>query len=193
MSTFLDVQIPMEWLRRAQASDAVAQRSIYSALARPVYTLLRRLVLRPAVAEELLQEVFLEVLRNLGTYRGAGSFAGWVRSIAVNKALMHLRSPWHGQLLPEDAPGAIADQAAPQAEGVDWGSDLERALNELPDLSRSIVWLHDVEGYTHAEIARLYDRTASFSKSQLARAHAALRDALEPKAGDQECTHASRN
>src|SRR5258706_9562088 len=192
MSTFLDVQIPAEWLRRAQASDAAAQRSLYSALAQPVYTLLRRLVLRPAVAEELLQEVFLEVLRNLGAYRGAGSFAGWVRSIAVSKALMHLRSPWHGRLLPEDAQGARTDQAAAQGEGVDWGSDLERALNDLPDLSRSIVWLHDVEGYTHAEIARLYGRTASFSKSQLARAHAALREALEPGIGEQECTLASK-
>jgi len=65
-------------------------------------------------------------------------------------------------------------------------------LNELPDLSRSIVWLHDVEGYTHAEIARLYGRTASFSKSQLARAHAALREALEPGTGEQECTLASK-
>lgn len=193
MSTFLDVQIPVQWLRRARAGDAVAQRSIYSALTQPVYTLLRRLVLRPAVAEELLQEVFLEVLRNLGAYRGAGSFAGWVRSIAVSKALMHLRSPWHGQLLPEDAQGARTDQAVPHGEGVDWGSDLERALNGLPDLSRSIVWLHDVEGYTHAEIARLYDRTASFSKSQLARAHAALREVLEPGTGDQECTLASKN
>jgi RNA polymerase sigma-70 factor (ECF subfamily) len=193
MSTFLDVQIPTDWLRRARAGDPVAQRSIYTALARPVYTLLRRLVLRPAVAEELMQEVFLEVLRNLGAYSGAGSFAGWVRSIAVSKALMHLRSPWHARLLPEDGEGALADHAAPPGEGVDFGSDLEQALNALPDLARSIVWLHDVEGYTHAEIARLHDRSASFSKSQLARAHAALRDALELKVGDQECTLASRN
>jgi len=193
MSTFLDVQVPTEWVRRAQAGDPSAQRSIYAALARPVYTLLRRLVLRPAVAEELAQEVFLEVLRNLGAYGGAGSFAGWVRSIAVSRALMHLRSPWHGRLLPEDAQGGMADRAAPRVEDEDCGSDLERALNALPDLTRSIVWLHDVEGYTHAEIGRLYERTASFSKSQLARAHAALRDALEPRTGDQECTLASRN
>jgi RNA polymerase sigma factor (sigma-70 family) len=193
MSTFLDVQVPAEWLQRARSSDPAAQRSIYSALARPVYTLLRRLVLRPAVAEELAQEVFLEVLRNLGAYTGAGSFAGWVRSIAVSKALMHLRSPWHARLLPGGDQGAISAYAAPPGEGVEWGSDLERALNDLPDLSRSIVWLHDVEGYTHAEIARLFERTPSFSKSQLARAHAALRDALEPRIGDPECTFASKN
>src|SRR5258706_10107624 len=117
MSTSLNVQVPAEWLRRARAGETAAQRSIYTALARPVYTLLRRLVLRPAVAEELAQEVFLEVLRNLGAYSGAGSFAGWVRSIAVSRALMHLRSPWHGRMLPEADEWARADRAAPRASG----------------------------------------------------------------------------
>ena len=53
--------------------------------------------------------------------------------------------------------------------------DLEAALERLSDTARAVVWLHDVEGYTHDEIARMMDRTVSFSKSQLARAHARLR------------------
>jgi RNA polymerase sigma-70 factor (ECF subfamily) len=57
--------------------------------------------------------------------------------------------------------------------------DLERALARLGDTARAVVWLHDVEGYTHAEIGRLLGGTASFSKSQLARAHAHLRELLE--------------
>jgi RNA polymerase sigma-70 factor (ECF subfamily) len=57
--------------------------------------------------------------------------------------------------------------------------DLERALAHLGDTARAVVWLHDVEGYTHAEIGRLLGGTASFSKSQLARAHARLRELLE--------------
>jgi RNA polymerase sigma factor (sigma-70 family) len=64
-------------------------------LSKPVYTLIRRLVIRPAVAEDLLQDVFVELLRSVHTYSGAGSFVGWVKSIAVSKALMYLRSPWH--------------------------------------------------------------------------------------------------
>ena len=59
-------------------------------------------------------------------------------------------------------------------------ADVERALAALPPLTRSVVWLHDVEGYTHGEIARLLGRTASFSKSQLARAHQRLRELLDP-------------
>jgi RNA polymerase sigma-70 factor (ECF subfamily) len=57
-------------------------------------------------------------------------------------------------------------------------TDLDAALKRLAPLSRAVVWLHDVEGYTHSEIGRLLGRTASFSKSQLARAHERLREAL---------------
>ena len=60
--------------------------------------------------------------------------------------------------------------------------DLERALERLTPAARLVVWLHDVEGYTHEEIASATDRTPSFSKSQLARAHARLRAWLEPDA-----------
>ena len=58
---------------------------------------------------------------------------------------------------------------------------LERALDRVPDVARAVVWLHDVEGYTRAEIGRLMGRTTSFSKSQLARAHERLRELLEGK------------
>ncbi|HUO94601.1 MAG TPA: sigma factor-like helix-turn-helix DNA-binding protein, partial [Steroidobacteraceae bacterium] len=58
--------------------------------------------------------------------------------------------------------------------------DLERALERLPPSARLVVWLHDVEGYTHEEIAAATARTPSYSKSQLARAHARLRAWLEP-------------
>src|SRR5690606_19529782 len=85
--------------------------------------------------------------------------------------------------LPDPGPRVDA-QAAAQA-------DLERALAALPALSRTIVWLHDVEGYTHEEIARLFGRTVSFSKSQLARAHARLRERLDPQVESWPCTSLS--
>ncbi|HEY3517224.1 MAG TPA: sigma factor-like helix-turn-helix DNA-binding protein, partial [Gammaproteobacteria bacterium] len=70
-------------------------------------------------------------------------------------------------------------------------ADLERALAMLSPLTRTVVWLHDVEGYTHAEIGRLMGRTTSFSKSQLARAHERLRELLEgaePRVETSLCT-----
>jgi RNA polymerase sigma-70 factor (ECF subfamily) len=191
MSTFLHIELPPGQLGRALRGDPVAQRGLYEALARPVYTLLLRLVRRPAIAEELLHEVFLDVLGNLHAHGGGGTFAGWVRAIAVNKALAHLRSPWRAPLARgEEGLHALSGTAPP---GEEWQADLERALNALPDVARCVVWLHDVEGYTHAEIARLYGQTTSFSKSQLARAHATLRGLLQTADGDSECTLASRN
>ncbi len=65
--------------------------------------------------------------------------------------------------------------------------ELERALARLADTPRLVVWLHDVEGFTHAEIGRLFGRTPSFSKSQLARAHQRLRELLEPDGVHTQC------
>jgi RNA polymerase sigma factor (sigma-70 family) len=194
MPALHSIEISSEVLQRARSSDVDAQAYLYRTLSKPVYTLLRRFVVRPAIAEELLQDVFVEILRNLGSYRGVGSFVGWVRSIAVHKALMYLRSPWHRSLswLGTD------DVMSLHAEGTSliddpFDSDLERALAALPDISRAVVWLHDVEEMTHAEIARLFGRTISFSKSQLARAHSELRDRLESPAGGLACMPISRN
>jgi RNA polymerase sigma factor (sigma-70 family) len=194
MPSLQAVEIPADVLARARAGNGLAQESIYRELSKPVYTLIRRLVIRPAIAEELLQDVFVEVLRSLPKYSGAGSFLGWVRSIAVNKALMYLRSPWHRSLSFLGADGVMAlheHAVAPMDEALD--ADLERALARLSPISRAVVWLYDVEGLTHAEIARLFGRTISFSKSQLARAHEQLREGLEPKTGGLACTPISRH
>jgi RNA polymerase sigma-70 factor (ECF subfamily) len=126
--------------------------------------------------------VFVEVLTKLDQYDGRGSFAGWVRSITVNKCLMHLRSPWRRarrwlDVASEDAADERPEPGSPPVTGD--AVDLERALARLGDTARAVVWLHDVEGYTHAEIGQLLGGTASFSKSQLARAHARLRELLE--------------
>lgn len=186
MSTFLAISLPDGVLEQARQGQSGAQQALCVQLAGPVYTLLRRLVVQPAIAEELLQETCLAVLRNLHDCQ-ASSFAGWVRSIAVNQALNHLRSPWHRRRL-HDAEALLERQAGepePQHQRTD---ELERALNALPDQARTVVWLHDVEGYTHGEIARLYGRTPSFSKSLLARAHQQLRDVLEPEVVEVPCT-----
>jgi len=61
----------------------------------------------------------------------------------------------------------------------DQAMDLDAALANLPEVSRTVVWLHDVEGFTHKEIAELMGKTESFSKSQLSRAYQRLRPMLE--------------
>ena len=88
---------------------------------------------------------------------------------------MHLRSYWERNKrgLPDD--DEDVGPAAPAAPDVHGRLDLEIALGLLPTTARTVVWLHDVEGYTHEEIAGMMGKTPSFSKSALARAHARLR------------------
>jgi RNA polymerase sigma-70 factor (ECF subfamily) len=154
---------------RARAGDFAALEQLCRAYERPVYTLARRLSKSPDDAEDVLQETFLEVCRSLKQWRGEGSLWGWIRTIAASKALMRYRREKLRAWEPLD------DDVARQSEDVPLQMDLEAALARLPERSRAVVWLHDVEGYTHEEIAELMGMTTSFSKSQLARAHDRLR------------------
>ncbi|HQR49103.1 MAG TPA: sigma-70 family RNA polymerase sigma factor [Steroidobacteraceae bacterium] len=196
MTPFRDSALPPGTLERARSGDPGAHEAIYRVFEVPVRTLARRLVPRRAAADDLAQDVFVEVLTRLSQFDGRGSFAGWVRTITVNRCLMHLRSPWQRARHALDVDGAHAwvDPAAEQA-AQDRGRrlDLERALARLGPTPRVVVWLHDVEGYTHAEIGALFGATASFSKSQLARAHERLRGLLEPDGVASTCMPVSTN
>ena len=156
---------------RARSGDFTALERLYRTYERPVYTLARRLTKSAEDAEDVLQDTFLEVCRSLKQWRGEGSLWGWIRTIAASKALMRYRR----EKLREWEPLQEELGGAGVGEDVPLRMDLEAALGRLPERSRAVVWLHDVEGYTHEEIAELMGMTTSFSKSQLARAHERLR------------------
>lgn len=182
MSRFLDIALDQDCLRRAAGGDRAAQRQLYQQVATPVFALILRLVPQRSAAEDVFQDCMVGLLRHLPTFRGEAPFGAWVRQIALRQCLMHLRSPWQrarraldAMVTGDDEPGRwLPVQEGPTPESI----DLERALARLPDLTRAVVWLHDVEGLNHAEIAELFGRSASFSKSQLSRAHALLRAQL---------------
>lgn len=176
---------------RARSGDLAAIERLYRTFETPVYNLARRLTRTPHDAEDILQETFLEVVRSIRSFRGDGSLAGWIRKVAASKALMRLRKSARagedplGEELGEGlAALAARDSLATTAERL----DLEAALAQLSTTARAVVWLHDVEGYSHGEIAELMGRTESFSKSQLARSHARLRDLLVAPVGEEPCT-----
>jgi len=179
MTGFSDIEIDPETVAEARNGDMTALGRVYEACAPAAYTLLKRLVRREAVAEDLLQEAFADVIQHVGSYEGRSPLPMWVRSIAVRRGLMYLRSPWHRSLEWLEARPDIQPASDGEAMRTDSCSDLEQALATLSPLARAIVWLHDVEGYTHCEIAAELGRTVSFSKSQLSRAHGRLRQALE--------------
>lgn len=183
MSKFTDIEIEPAIVRRAARGDGKAHEIIYRAYATPVYSVCLRFTRVPAQAEDLLQETFIEVLRSIGGFRGEAPLGAWIRRIAVSKALMYLRSAWHsrGQSLDDQWEDRLTGTA--EGHGVsrhpDAALDLDQALGQLPDVARAVVWLHDVEGYTHREIAEFMGKTESFSKSQLSRAYQRLRPYLD--------------
>jgi len=189
MSSFSDSALPAGTVERAQLGEMRACEAIFRAFEVPVRTLARRLVPRRALAEDLAQDVFVEILAKLGQFDGRGSFAGWVRAITVNRCLMLLRSPWHRSLAWVEASGVSEPGSGSFAPASDDANllDLERAMQRLSPVARAVVWLHDVEGYTHAEIGALFGGSTSFSKSQLARAHERLRGLLEPDGVEASC------
>jgi RNA polymerase sigma-70 factor (ECF subfamily) len=176
---------------RARAGDESALEALFRRFETPVYTLARRLTGSTHDAEDVLQETFLEVVRSIRRFRGDGSLAGWIRKVAASKAFMRLRrrSSRGEEELPDDLadPAWASPGGGAPAAAVD-RVDLEAALAQLPATTRAVIWLHDVEGYSHDEIAVMAGRTASFSKSQLARAHARLRELLAPGVREGACT-----
>ncbi len=179
---------------RARAGDEAALEALFRRFETPVYSLARRLTRSPHDAEDVLQETFLEVVRSIRRFRGDGSLAGWIRKVAASKALMRLRQQGargREEELSDDLaghPGGDGPGGSPAPGTAVERVDLETALAQIPATARAVIWLHDVEGYSHDEIAAMAGRTASFSKSQLARAHARLRELLAPGVREGTCT-----
>jgi RNA polymerase sigma-70 factor (ECF subfamily) len=161
-------------IQRAKAGDLDALERIYRAYEGTVYNLARRICRTAEDAEDVLQETFFEVCRSIAGFRGSGpgNLTAWIKRVASSKALMKIRREKYRETdeLFEDG-----DAVARRDPDVALTMDLEQALGRLPDKSRAVVWMHDVEGYTHEDIAEMMGMTVSFSKSQLARAHARLR------------------
>lgn len=189
MSKFADIQIDPGIIRRAASGDARGHEIIYRAFSAPVYSICLRFTQVPAHAEDLVQETFIEIMRSLAKFRGEAALGSWIRRIAVTKSLMFLRSAWtkRRQSLADDWDDMTPGE--PVSHGIsshpDDALDLDAALANLPDVSRTVVWLHDVEGFTHKEIAALMGKTESFSKSQLSRAYQRLRPMLGVEADTQ--------
>jgi RNA polymerase sigma-70 factor (ECF subfamily) len=185
-----DIRVAEELLAQARGGDDAAQAAIYGAMAPATYALIRRLVGGRAIAEDLFQDTMMAVFERLSTFRNEAPLGAWVRRIAVTKCFMYLRSPWHRARLrllddsdQEDLHRTQVSHlqiaSAPDAESF----DVERALASLAPTARAVVWLYEVEGFSHDEIAQFFGKSVSFSKSQLARAHQRLREWFEPEGG----------
>jgi RNA polymerase sigma factor (sigma-70 family) len=170
----------------AREGDPASQEAIYRALSPMVFTLARRMLASRALAEDVLHETFIDAFAKLDTLREPAGLSAWVRRIAVNHCLMQLRSGWMVRRTEVEAE-QLAEMQSRRCMAAEQIA-LQEALDRLSPTARAVVWLHDVEGYTHKEIAEMMGRTASFSKSRLARAHVRLQELLEgvPAEGESE-------
>ena len=172
MAAFADIELDPQTTRGLQRGDASTQADAYRLLAPAILGLAQRILQDRGLAQEVLQDTFVELLEQAGKLRSAEAVVGWLRKVAVNHCLMRLRSPWHKRrtsTFVEEAEDHVS--SSQRLEGL---SDVERALASLGPETRLVVWLHDVEGYTHKEIASLTGHKPSYSKSQLARGYAKL-------------------
>jgi RNA polymerase sigma-70 factor, ECF subfamily len=140
-------------------------------------------------AEDLTHDIFIQLIRKVGTFRGESQFRTWLYRLTVNQVLMHFRRPIRRKEFPsmhEDIYGELIPKRVVKHS---WGNqtadriDLDIALAKLPPGSRSVFLKYDVEGYNHEEIARIFGFSVGNSKSQLHKARRRLRKLLRSNRG----------
>jgi RNA polymerase sigma factor (sigma-70 family) len=179
MHRLTEIEVTADELAAARGGDVAARRVLFDKVAPATLGIIRRIVRHKAMAEDLLHDTLIAMFEHLSEFRGEAPFGAWVRRIAVSRCLMAFRSPWHRARLTLDVWMESGTAGTTENDVRDSDLiDLDRALARLSPLTRTVVWLYDVEGWSHEEIARAFDRSVSFSKSQLARGHARLRDQL---------------
>lgn len=165
-------------IQRAIDGDEAAMRSLWSRHAPHIDAVVRRLVGQDLdLAADIAQEVWIQIFRALPQYRGDSRFSTWAHRIAVNRTLNALRKTRRLAKIETDVEedSAVVDQDPDRSMMM---ATIEKAASRLSPGARAVFMLHDVEGYTHEEIAERLGITSGGSKSQLFKARAKLRTLL---------------
>ena len=185
---------------RAQLGDAAAFEHIYRLHSRRVYSLCLRMARNPTEAEDLTQDVFLQLFRKIGTFRGESAFSTWLHRMSVNIVLMRFRKKPKAETSldsltnPEGESGRSPEEFGRpdlRLDGVIDGVALQAAISELAPGYRAMFVLHYIQGYKHNEIARILGCTTGNSKSQTPKARIRLRELLHKTVADSEGEKAS--
>lgn len=171
---------------RVRAGDSRAERELYDVHVDRVYRLAFRMVGDDDLARDFTQETFIRAFERLDGFRGEAALSTWLHSIAASVVLNGLRKVKRFRTRETD----IEDAGELPSQGRHADPDLkyrmERAIDALPEKYRMVFVMHDVEGYTHEEIAAAMGTETGTSKAQLSRARAKLRDSLAEFAGAWE-------
>lgn len=173
-----------ELITRVRAGDAAAERALYDAHVDRVYRLAYRLAGDDELARDFTQETFIRAFERLGSFRGEARLSTWLHAIATTVALNGLRKTKRVRTRETVLEAADGVASGVRAAEPDLKTRLRAAIDALPDKYRLVVVMHDVEGYTHEEIAAALHVEVGTSKAQLSRARARLRTALAEFAGE---------
>lgn len=168
--------------RLAADGNLAAFEMIYQRYHRRTFSLCLRMTSNQTEAEDLTQEVFIQLFRKIGSFRGDSAFSTWLHRLTVNQVLMHFRRRSVKNEKVSDN-GEVPDQivagtANPNKMPVIDRLALNKAIEQLPPGYKKVFLLHDVEGYEHEEIARMLRLSVGTSKSQLHKARLKLRGLL---------------
>ncbi|HXG84457.1 MAG TPA: RNA polymerase sigma factor [Pyrinomonadaceae bacterium] len=170
----------------AATGDMAAFEEIYNRHHRRVYSICLRMLQNATEAEDLTQDVFIQLHRKIGSFRGDSAFTTWLHRLTVNQVLMHFRkrnvkfekTTEEGETPVQIVGGTENPRKMPIVDKI----AIESAIALLPNGYRNVFVLHDVEGYEHEEVARILGCSVGTSKSQLHKARLKLRKLLQKKA-----------
>jgi RNA polymerase sigma-70 factor, ECF subfamily len=169
-------------IQLAAAGDVTAFEEVYQSHCRRVYSLCFRMTRNVSDAEDLTQDVFVQLFRKLKTFRGEASFNTWLHRLTVNAVVMHFRKRTvrAERTTKDDTTLEAIEDGKKNDDGT---SVLDRiSLNEaiwqLPSGYRAVLILHDTQGYEHEEIGKILGCAVGTSKSQLHKARMKLRQLL---------------
>lgn len=169
----------------ATEGNMAAFEELYNRHHRRVYSLCLRMLQNTAEAEDLTQEVFIQLYRKIGSFRGDSAFTTWLHRLTVNQVLMHFRkrtvkfekTTEEGETPVQIVAGTENQAKMPIVDKI----ALESAIAQLPTGYKNVFVLHDVEGYEHEEVARILGCSVGTSKSQLHKARLKMRKLLQKK------------
>lgn len=158
--------------------DRRMQEELYRRFSPRMYAVCLRYAGNAEEAEDILQEGFIKVFKKLGSFRGEGSFEGWVRRIFVNTAIEHFRRKRYLQPVTEKEENTIEGKSLSALDGLA-EKDILALVQQLSPGYRTVFNMYVVEGYTHKEIGDMLGISEGTSKSQLSRAKVILQDMVK--------------
>jgi len=170
------VEYSKDFIEKLHKGDRVTQRALYESCSAKMHGVCLRYVGNADIAQDVLHDGFVKVFTAIKTFRGEGSFEGWVRRIIVNTALEYLRQ--RKDYLEVEIDAAKGNEDNNHYEGYDYSYFLG-IVNELPPQYRAVFNLYAIDEYSHSEISEMLDISESTSKSNYSRARAILRSKLE--------------